>query len=362
MMRRTMLEGLAGLGAAGLAGATQAGEAVGSAGGRCACGRVDVHAHYLPPAYRRALEDAGLVRLDGGVPVPTWSPEAHLELMQARGITTSMLSISSPGVHFLDRAKAARVSREANEAGAALVEAYPGKFGFFACVPLPDVADAVAEIAHAFDHLGADGVCLETNVRGLYLGDPAFAAMFDELDRRGAVVFLHPTSPECLAQIGMGFPGPLIEFPFDTARAAVSLIYGGVLRRRPNMRVILSHGGGALPGLVSRIAMVAQTPLASPRPEGGAAEVVEEVRRLYFDLALAATPVTLDALLRITDMSHILFGTDFPFAPPAVVEANTAAFVKLMDAFTPEQRAMVNYRNAVSLFPRLKAFLTEGAA
>ena len=359
MLRRTILKILAASGAIGMTASSQASSPLPEQA--CPCGRIDVHSHYLPPPYRRALQDAGLVRLDGGMPVPAWSAEAHLQMMQAHGISTSVLSVSSPGLHFLDKQQAVRVAREVNESGAGLAKDHAGKFGFFTAVPLPDVPGALAEIIYAFDHLGADGVCLETNASGLYLGDPAFAPIFDELDRRHAVVFLHPTSPACLDRIGMGYPAPLLEFPFDTARSAVSLIFAGVFKRRPNIRVILSHGGGALPILVSRIAMVAQTPLVSPRPENGAAEVMEQVRRLYFDLALSATPLTLNALLQITDLSHILFGTDYPFAPPPAIDANTAGFGKLMDSLSPDQRRMVDYANAADLFPRLKEFLTSAS-
>ena len=319
----------------------------------CACGRIDVHAHYLPPAYRKALNEAGLVKLDGGIPVPPWSAEAHLQMMQAHGIASSILSISSPGLHFLDRATAARVAREVNEEGAGLARDHAGKFGYFATLPLPHMDASLAELDYAFDHLQADGVCLETNAKGLYLGDPTFTPLFDALERRKAVVFLHPTSPACLDQISMGFPAPLLEFPFDSARTTISLIFAGVLKPRPNIRVILSHGGGALPILAQRAAMVAQTPMVSPRPHGGAAEVMAEVRRLFFDLALSANPITLNALLQLTEPSHIMFGTDYPFAPAPAIDGNTAAFDRLMTTLSPEQQRMINTENARSLFPKL---------
>lgn len=326
----------------------------------CGCGRIDVHAHYLPEPYRRALEEAGVSRVDGGVPIPPWSADNHLALMGDLGVATSMLSISSPGFHFVDEARTVTLARSVNDAGARIVADHPARFGLMASLPLPDVEASLAEIDHAFDTLGADGIALETNVRGVYLGDPRFLPVFDALEARKATVFLHPTSPKCFEDIGMGFPAPLIEFPFDTARTAVSLIYGGVLRTRPNIRLILPHGGGALPGLLNRIAMVAQTPIANPRPEGEAGEVLDEVRRLYFDLALAATPLNLAALLSVTDASHILFGTDYPFAPPPAVTANSVGFNSLMDAMTPHQRRMIEFGNAASLFPRLAAFLREG--
>jgi predicted TIM-barrel fold metal-dependent hydrolase len=298
---------------------------------------------------------------DGGMPIPPWSVESHLAMMDKAGIATALLSVSSPGLHFLDDAKAIPLARAINEQCAGLIKDHPGRFGGFAILPLPDIAASLAELAYALDHLALDGVVLETNFRGMYLGDPHFAPLFDELERRHAVVFLHPTSPECLAQIGMGFPGPLIEFPFDTVRSVVSLIYAGVLRARPNIRTILAHGGGALPSLLGRIAMVANTPLATPRPTGGGAEVLEEVRKLYFDLALSATPATLRSLLEITDISHVLFGTDYPWAPPPAIAANTAGFDRMMAQLPAEQRKLVEYRNAASLFPRLKAYLETGA-
>ena len=318
----------------------------------CSCGRIDVHAHYLPEPYRRALERAGLARLDGGMPVPPWSIASHLEMMERHRIETSILSISSPGLQFLDSG-ASQLARECNEAGAELVRAHPGRFGLFATLPLPNVAAALVEIDYAFDHLGVDGIVLETNFKGSYLGDPLFTPVFDALEERKAVIFIHPTSPECLAQVGMGLPGPVIEFTFDTVRAVVSLLYANVLVDRPNIRVILSHGGGALPSLASRVARISQAPFLPQRPAGGEAAMMAEMRRFYYDLALSATPLNFEALRRLTDVSHILFGSDFPFAGPAGVDANTAAFDELMTSISRNQRAMVERENALSLFGRL---------
>lgn len=330
---------------------------LGSAG--CGCGRIDVHSHFLPAPYRKALKEAGIIKVDGGVPLPDWSAATHLQMMDDTGITSSILSISSPGLEFLEPATSIGVARAVNEAAAELLVAHPGRFGAFGVLPLNDIPAALAEIAYVFDVLKLDGIGLETNARGVYLGDPRFSPIFDELERRRAVVFLHPTSPACLAQIGMGYPGPLIEFPFDSARSVVSLIFSGVLKNRPNIRLILSHGGGALPILLSRIAMVSQVPFVSPRPAGGAAEVTSEARRLYYDLALAATPLTFNALLEVTEVSHILFGTDYPFAPPPAIGANTAGFDKIMDTLPMRHRRMVEHDNAVALFPRLRSASIE---
>lgn len=321
--------------------------------------RVDVHAHYLPPPYQQALQDAGL-SVDRGMPLPGWTVEAHLAAMTERGITSSLLSVSSPGLDFLDAATAVRVARQVNEAGAQLAHDHPGKFGFLALLPLPDMRAALAEMAHALDVLGADGVALETNSHGRYWGDPAFAPLFDELERRKAVVFLHPTAPACFEQVGMGFPAPLIEFPFDTARAVVSLIFSETLKRRPSIRVILAHGGGALPILLGRIASVAEAPFVHPRPAGAGAEVLDQVSRLYFDLALCASPLNFQALLQITSVAHVVFGTDYPFAPAPSITGNTKRYESLLADLSPEHRRMIEYANAAELFPRLQRYLAAG--
>ncbi len=353
--RRAVLQALTCSAIAATAAPASAAEPSCAAG--CSHARTDVHCHYLPAPYKSAMAEAGLQRVDGGMPIPSWSAENHLAMMQARGITTSILSVSSPGLQFLDNQGKVRVARAINEVGAQLSHDHPGQFGFFAILPIPDIPASLAELAYAFDHLQADGVVMETNSRGIYLGDPSFASIFEELNRRRAVLYLHPTSPQCLDQIGMGFPGPMIEFPFDTARTAVSLIFNATLKNCPDIKVILSHGGGALPGMLSRVALIADAPFLSPRPQGGSAEVIEQVRKLYFDLALAASPVNFQALLQITDASHILYGTDYPFAAPPVLSANNASYEAILAGLSPEHRRMIEYRNAAELFPRLSAFI-----
>jgi predicted TIM-barrel fold metal-dependent hydrolase len=326
-----------------------------------AAGRIDVHAHYLPTAYQRALHEAGISTTDGGMPVPAWSVENHLAHMQRAGITTSILSLSSPGVAFLDGNAARRLARSVNEAGSNLKSRYRGKFGFFATLPLADVPGAVDELRYALDHLDADGVCLETNSRGIYLGDPVFTPLFAELSERATVVYLHPTSPACSQQVCMGLPAPMLEFPVDTARAAVSLIFNGTLNRFPRLKVILSHAGGALPILASRIAGFAETPFATPRPAGGAREVVDLIRAMYFDLALSATPATFQVLLQITTMSHLLFGSDFPWAPRSAIEHNDQALGDILSNCSAAERQMIEYGNAGALFPSLLAVAADDA-
>jgi len=197
-------------------------------------GFVDVHAHFLTDAYVARARAAGHDVPDGMPGWPRWSPDEHLELMDRVGIDSAVLSVSSPGVHFGDDNAARALAREVNEAGAQIVRDHPGRFGLFASLPVPDVDDALAEIGYALDTLHADGVLLETNVHGVYLGNPALEPVFAELARRHATVLLHPASPPCWQQTALGRPRPMIEFIFDTARAVTDLVLGGTFHISPS--------------------------------------------------------------------------------------------------------------------------------
>jgi predicted TIM-barrel fold metal-dependent hydrolase len=314
------------------------------------CGRIDVHAHFLPEIYRDALARAGLSTLDGGMPIPAWSRDAALEMMDRQDIATAMLSLSSPSTHFLPNAEKRILCRQINEEGIALRRAHPARFGFFASLPLPDVDAALAEIAFAFDTIGADGIVLESNINGEYLGSPKFAPVFAELNRRAAVVFLHPTSPACFGQLALGRPAPLLEFPLDTTRIIVDLLYSRTLQLNPAVTVIVPHGGAALPALVARIAAFANVPFINPRPLSEE-EVFGALEKLYYDVALSGHPVALAGLRRIAPISHILFGSDWPFTP----ELGVARTIhQLADLSESDARAIAR-ENATRIFPRLAA-------
>jgi len=318
----------------------------------CACGRIDVHAHFLPDFYVEALGRAGLKTVDGGMPIPAWSASAALETMDRQGIGTAMVSLSSPSTHFLPLAERAALVRQVNDAGRDLVQAHPGRFGFFATLPLPDIEAALAELDRAFDVLGVDGVILESNIDGEYLGSPRFAPVFDALDRRGAVVFLHPTSPACFAALGLGRPAPLLEFPLDTTRTVVDLIYTRTLQTRPRLRMIVPHGGAALPALAARIAAFANLPFIAPRPVSEQ-EAFEALQGLYYDVALSGHPMALSALRGLAPIGRILFGSDWPFTPEIGVARNLH---QLSEAGLSEADARAIARdNAERLFPRLQA-------
>jgi predicted TIM-barrel fold metal-dependent hydrolase len=309
-------------------------------------GRIDVHAHHMPAEYRASIIREG-IDTDGNPNVPEWSVDAALAFMDRNGIATSMLSISSPGVHWGDDANARRLARLCNETAAEAKRDRPARFGSFASLPLPDVQGALAEVEYALDTLDADGIGLMTNYRGKYLGDPDFAPVFDELNRRNAIVFIHPTSPPCHEAIAMGYPRPMIEFPFDTTRTVVNLVFSGTLDRCPNVRFILPHAGGTLPFLVTRIAGG-----GGGRRAGGKEPFAEYLRRLYYDTAGAPSAHHFSSLLQLVDIKQVVYGSDWAWAPEPGV-ANQAQILAANPLLSQDDLQRIGRLNALELFPRL---------
>ena len=209
-------------------------------------GLIDVHAHFTNETYIAAAKAAGHVRPDG-MPEqywPRWTAREHIDLMDRAGIQKAILSISSPGVHFGDDTAARALATDANDAAAAIVHAHPERFGFFASLPTPDVQGTLRELPRALDELGAAGIVLMTNSRGRYLGDDRFAPLLAELDRRAAVVLLHPTSTEHHEVVDLGRPAPMLEFLFDTARTVIDYILAGNAERYPAIKLVVPHAGG----------------------------------------------------------------------------------------------------------------------
>lgn len=320
--------------------------------------RIDVHFHYLPDFYRQALADAGQSRPDGIAALPAWSEADMVATMDRLGIERAYLSISSPGVHFGDDLIARGLARRVNEEGARLRAAYPGRIEFFAATPLPDVPGAVEEAGRALDALGAAGIVFETNFHGEYLGDDRLAPLYAELDRRGAVLFLHPTTPSRPCGCGLvtaptlGYPAPMIEFIFDTTRTVTNMVLSGVLDRHRNLRVVVPHAGAALPILAARIDLVG--PMLSPEGAAKPPSMRAALRRLHFDLAGAPVPEQLMALLSVADPDRIHYGSDWPFTPTLACEQLAAAIdgTPLLD---DELREKVLRRNAERLFGRVAA-------
>ncbi|MEW2502671.1 MULTISPECIES: amidohydrolase family protein [unclassified Amycolatopsis] len=307
--------------------------------------RIDVHQHVVPPLWAEALAERGLD--SGGWAIPGWSAGDAVAMMDRQGIATGILSVTAPGTHFGDDAEARTLSRAVNEYCAELVKDRPDRFGHFAGVPLPDVDGAVAEAVHALDTLRADGVILMSNVEGRYLGDPDFAPLWEELDRRSAVVFVHPAQPPM--PLLAGTPAPLADYVFDTTRAALDLVLTGTLGRFPDVRVILSHGGGFLPYAAYRFSGLTSTVVDTTRD---ADDVIRELKRFYFDTALSASPSALPALLEFAEPGHVLYGSDWPFAPEQA-GAYYNRYLEQYPRFAEGEGAAIDRGNAEVLFPRL---------
>jgi predicted TIM-barrel fold metal-dependent hydrolase len=188
--------------------------------------------------------------------MPEWNIQETLKVMDRMNIRAAILSISSPGIHFGDNLAARELARAVNEEGARFVSDHPGRFGLFASLPLPDMPGALEELTYALDELKAEGIVLETNFHGIYLGDERLDALFAELDTRNAVVFIHPTSASCpcCQTLSLGYPRPMLEFMFETTRSITNLLLSGVTMRYPNVKIIVPHAGAALPVLADRVA------------------------------------------------------------------------------------------------------------
>jgi predicted TIM-barrel fold metal-dependent hydrolase len=312
--------------------------------------RIDVHAHFVPDFYRDALLAAGQRHPDGIAAIPAWDEQAALHAMDELDVATAALSISSPGVHFGNDVAAAELARRCNDEAARLAAARPGRFGFFASLPLPDVPAALTELDRAMGELGALGVVLETNHHGQYLGDAALDELYAELARRGGVVFVHPTSPSCGAELALGYPSPMLEFIFETTRSITNLVISGVLERNPGLKVIVPHAGAVLPVLANRIDLllpILREPGAPPPPS-----MRDALRTLYFDLAGAPVPEQLSAMLSVADPTHIMYGSDWPFTPLAACKA-LAERIDTTPLLTEPLRTAVLSDNAARMFPSL---------
>lgn len=306
-----------------------------------------MHAHFVPDFYREAAVAAGHAHPDGMPAFPSWSADAALTTMDRLDVSTALLSISSPGVHFGDDAAARDLARAVNRFGADLAAAHPARFAVLASLPLPDVTGAIDEITFAYDELGLDGVVLETNAAGVYPGDPAFEPLWDALDERSALVVLHPTSPPGWELVSRGRPRPMLEFPADTARAVADLLLSGTLHRHPRVSIVVPHGGGTLASVADRIAA-----FAAGMPDTRNADVPAQLRRLHFDLAGMPLPHQLPSLLALAGPDRLLYGSDWPFTPAPLAIGLAAALdtTPLLD--TDARRAMLA-GNAAALLPRI---------
>jgi predicted TIM-barrel fold metal-dependent hydrolase len=312
--------------------------------------RVDVHQHFVSPAFLAAL-----TARNAKTPVPglaAWkdfSPTRVVEALDRVGIETAMLSITAPGVWFGDVQESRRMAREMNEyAASKMVSDHKGRFGLFAVLPLPDVQGSLQEMAYAFDTLKADGVGLLTSYGSAWLGDPSFAPIFEELNRRRAVVYTHPTDAACCQNLFPGAPNQMLEWPTDTTRTIVSLIVSDSATKYPDIKFIFSHAGGTITSIAGRLLGAAAGPDAFTRPPEPNSRLFH-LRRFYYDTAGAANPVAMQALKTLVPVSQIVFGTDAPFFDGAPQTQGLRA-----SGFTPAELAQIERENALRLLPMLK--------
>lgn len=281
-------------------------------------GLVDVHAHFVTPEYVAAARAAGIDRPDNMPGWPSWSVEAHLDVLDRAAVQKAILSISSPGIDFGVDESAARLGTHVNDFAAEVSREHPDRFGFFASLPLPNVDGALDEIERAFA-MGATGVAIESSAGGTYLGDPSYAPVWAELNRRRAIVFVHPTSPPAAELTDVGLPRPMLEFIFDTTRTMTDLIVSDTLKKNPDVRVIAPHCGAALPFLAERIQFVLNV-LDAAGESHNTPDFVAQLQLLWFDVAGFPMPTQVPALLSTVGPEHLLYGSDYCWTAPAGVD------------------------------------------
>jgi len=306
--------------------------------------RIDVHAHVVPPSWLNAMDVIG--RKD--VPLSNWSPQRMIEDMDKGGVATAILSPTTPQVTPLGKEAAVRISRESNEYSKKLESDHAGRFGTFAMLPLPNIDGSLKEIAYAFDTLKVDGVGIMTSYGDKWLGGAAFAPVWEELNRRKATVYTHPTGANCCVNLVPGIRESTIEFGADTTRSIASLILSGTSQKYKDINWIWSHGGGSLTSFAERfLIQVVSTP---PYKDKFTRETMQgELDRFYYDTAQISNAVTLDALAKLVPISQIVYGTDFPYR--TAVDHTKG----VTDHFKGDDLKKVDRENALRLLPRLKS-------
>lgn len=314
-------------------------------------GRVDVHHHFVPARFAEASKEYGSKEWF----LPEWTVEKSEELFKAHHISTAILSLTTPGVDVatsLDEQLA--IAKDANATGSAVKTAQPTKFGFFATIPNPVKypAAALSELKDAFDTKAADGLTLLTQYSGKYLGHDEFAPLWTELNRRKAVVFVHPTSPpgEYVRVSDLLLP-PALDFTFETTKTACDLIFSGTTARYPDVKIILSHGGGTLPWSWHRPGALLRT-MGTTSMTGE--EFYEQASNFYYDTALTGQPDTVELLIKFAKPGHVLFGSDFPYAPNEAIDIITSGLDETLEKKDDATKESVAWKTAFDLFPRLR--------
>ena len=304
--------------------------------------RIDVHHHFSPPKWIAEVKGREMLQRAN----VDWTPARSIEDMDQAGVAASIVSITNPGLWFGEKAATQRIARDCNDYGAKLVQDHPRRFGLFATMPMPDVDATLAEIAYAYDALKADGIHLFTSYGDVWLGHPLFEPVMAELNRRKAVVHVHPTAANCCRNLVPDVPPGIMEYGTDTTRAILGLLFSGTAVRYPDIRFIWSHAGGTAPFLAGRIeGNVARLKDREQRlPKGP----MHEMRRFHYDVAGAANSGAIASLLKLVTPAQVLFGTDFPPAGPSLKVVQSLAGL----GFGAADLRAIERDNAVRLLPR----------
>lgn len=323
---------------------------------------INVHHHLTAPAYVKFLQDNKVREF------PVKSPEQCMEDMDKAGVSVALCSTIGPGIWFGNVDDTRRLAREINEYAAKMVSDHPGRLGMFTMLALPDIDGSLKEIEYGMDTLKADGIYMYTNWGTIplygdkYLGDAALAPIYEELNRRNAIIFTHPKEAACCENTIPGVGPGTIEYTMDTARTMVSLLYSGTAAKYPNIRWIFAHGGGALPGIIGRIAGAQASYLedggklreGAPGPRPTAAMPngpLPELQKFYYDTSSAVNPLGVGGLRKLVPLSQIMFGGDFPF----VVSAEQVHLLKECRVFSDAELPEIFSGNASRLFPKYRA-------
>jgi predicted TIM-barrel fold metal-dependent hydrolase len=309
--------------------------------------RIDVHNHIVPPRYLEATREIIVKSTPRPNLVLNWTPQSSLDSMDAACVTTAFTSISVPGLWFGNLEQTRELAIVSNDYAADMMAQYPKRFRMFAMLPLPDVDASLAEIERAFDGLGADGIGMFTNYGDIWPSDPRFAPVLEQLDARGAVVFVHPLAPQACAWMA-GLRPSAVEYLFDTVRCMTALVFSGAAKKYARIRWIFCHAGGALPVMIERIVRQAahDEQVKARIPEGP----LPYFRKFFYDIAASASRDNLGALLRHVPITQILFGLDLPFIDPSATLKNFEDI-----HLTESERAAVEHANMQRLFPNLAA-------
>ncbi|HUL83067.1 MAG TPA: amidohydrolase family protein [Gammaproteobacteria bacterium] len=313
--------------------------------------RIDVHHHFLPPEFLAYLKRTG-TPWTGGPAVPEWNVDLALETMDRYQIASAVASVV-PHTYFGDTAAAIHWARHCNDFSARIVQEMPDRFGAFATLPLPDADGACREIEHSLDVLKLDGVVLYSSYGVQYPGDPQFDSVFAELDKRKAIVFIHPNTivPGSIVP-KLTLPWAVVEFVMDTTRCITNLLYSGTFERYPNIRYVVAHAGGTFPWIAWRIAMAGQMlhDWQVTMPKGP----MHYLQKLYVDTALSVSDQVMAGLDKLLPQSHVLFGSDWPMAGTPALHAEHA-YLSSTSALDETRRRAIDRGNALALFPRFGA-------